>query len=305
MHDSMNKIHNKISRSLPSLVGLRGFEAAARRLSFTAAADELNVTQTAISHQVKTLENQLGVKLFIRSGKVISLTQAGKKLLPTTSESFDRLENLIHQIRTDSLSRVLTVSVTPSFASKWLIQRLGRFWGAYPDIQLNIHHTLELANFTTDGVDIAVRGGTGDWPGLTTKLLLPLDLSPICHPSVLKGKYPLITPSDLKHHNLLHEDSFEDWKLWLTAADVNDVDPHSGNVMNDSNSLGIAVENCQGIALGRLSLIESDLKSGKVVKPFDINIESSFSYYLVCPQEKLDNRGVLAFRDFILNETQP
>ncbi len=106
----------------------------------------------------------------------------------------------------------------------------------------------------------------------------------------------------MKYHNLLHEDNYEDWTLWLNAAAVDDVDPHSGNVMNDSNSLGIAVENCQGIALGRLSLIESDLKLGKIVKPFDIDIESNFSYYLVCPQEKSDDLGVQAFRDFILSE---
>ena len=177
-----------------------------------------------------------------------------------------------------------------------------RFWRAYPDIQLNIHHTLELADFTSDGVDIAVRGGNGDWPGLTTKLLLPLDLSPICHPSVLNGKHPLRKPSDLKHHTLLHEDNYEDWAMWLKAAGVEDVDPRSGNVMNDSNSLGIAVENCQGIALGRSSLIQSDLESGLIAQPFDINIESNFSYYLVCPQEKLNNPNVIVFRDFILSE---
>ena len=297
----MNKTHTK-SRSLPSLGGLRGFEAAARLLSFTGAARELNVTQTAISHQVRALETQLEVKLFHRSGKTISLTDAGKKLLPEASESFDRLEKTIHQIKLDSRTQIVTVSVTPSFASKWLIQRLGKFWGKYPDIQLNIHHTLELANFTSDGVDIAVRGGNGDWPGFVAKLPLSLDLSPICHPSVLQGRYPLQTPADLRHQNLLHEDNYEDWKLWLRVAAVDQVDPYSGNVMNDSNSLGIAVENCQGIALGRLSLIESDLKTGKIVKPFDIDIESNFSYYLVCPNEKLDNLGVQAFREFIFSE---
>ena len=300
----MSKFHKHKPRTLPSLTGLRGFEAAARRLNFTAAANELNVTQTAISHQVKTLESQLGAKLFHRAGKLITLTQVGKKLLPAASESFDILGNAVHQIKADSLSRIVTVSVTPSFASKWLIQRLGRFWGAYPDIQLNIQHTLEFANFTSDGVDIAIRGGNGDWPGPSTKLLLPLDLSPICHPSVVEGKHPLKTPSDLKHHNLLHEDNFEDWTLWLKAAAADDVDPNSGNVMNDSNSLGVAVENCQGIALGRLSLIQSDLNSGKIVKPFDIDIESNFSYYLVCPQDNLDNPSVQAFRDFILGEAR-
>lgn len=297
----MNYIHTD-SQSLPSLTGLRGFEAAARHMSFTEAAQELNITQTAVSHQVKTLESKLGVKLFIRSGKSIQLTEAGKKLFPEARDCFDRLKNTLYQIKAESRSPVVTVSVTPSFASKWLIQRLGNFWNAYPDIQLNVHHTLELANFTTDGVDVSVRGGNGEWPGSVTKLPLPLDLSPICHPSVMKGRYALKTPSDLKHHNLLHEDNYDDWTAWLEAANVDDVDPRSGNVMNDSNSLGIAVENCQGIALGRLSLIESDLDAGKIVKPFDIDIESHFSYYLVCPTEKLQNPGVQAFREFILTE---
>ncbi|WP_445363435.1 transcriptional regulator GcvA [Microbulbifer sp. ANSA003] len=297
----MSLIHTK-TRSLPSLAGLRGFEAAARHMSFTDAAKELSVTQTAISHQVRNLESRLGVKLFHRAGKSISLTDAGKKLLSEASECFDRLENTLHLIKAESQSPVVTVSVTPSFASKWLIQRLGNFWRAYPDIQLNVHHTLALANFTNDGVDISIRAGDGNWQGSVTRLSLPLDLSPICHPSLLNGKNPLKVPSDLKHQTLLHEDNFDDWASWLKAAGVDDVNPRSGSVMNDSNSLAIAVENCQGVALGRISLIEDDLKSGRIVKPFDVSIDSNFSYYLVCPYEKLDSPGVQAFRNFILSE---
>ena len=233
----MKYIHTKI-RSLPSLTGLRGFEAAARHMSFTEAAHELNITQTAVSHQVKTLESKLGVKLFHRSGKSIVLTEAGRKLFPEANACFDRLKDTLHQIIAENRSPVVTVSVTPSFASKWLIQRLGNFWNAYPEVQLNVHHTLELANFADDGVDISVRGGTGEWPGSVTRLPLPLDLSPICHPSVMQGQHALKTPSDLKHHNLLHEDNYDDWTVWLEAANVDEVDPRSGNVMNDSNSLG-------------------------------------------------------------------
>lgn len=143
----MNIFHNRKTHSLPSLNGLRGFEAVAKYLSFTDAARELNVTQTAVSHQIKSLEDQLGLKLFNRSGKSISLTKAGEKLLPVTTESFDALENVVHQIKVDNQIPILTVSVTPSFASKWLVQRLGRFWRAHPDIQLNLHHSLRVSKF--------------------------------------------------------------------------------------------------------------------------------------------------------------
>ena len=295
----MQKLH-----LLPSIKSLLGFEAAARNLSFTAAARELNVSQTAISHQIKSLEQQLELSLFHRTGKTIRLTEAGEKLLPVASRSFDNLESVIKQIKKEASRTILNVSVTPSFAAQWLVPRLGRFWRDCPDIELNLHHSLELVNFGTDGVDIAVRGGQGEWPGLISEFLFSLDLSPICHPTLLTGEYPLNHPSDLKHHTLLHEDNYQDWTLWLKAAGVSDVDPRAGNVMNDSNSLGIAVDNCQGIALGRLSLIQDDLRSGKIVLPFDINIKSSFSYYLVYPEDNLKNDKVRKFRDFMLTEVR-
>ena len=299
----MKNFHVK-SRSLAFIKTLLGFEAAARHLSFTKAARELNVTQTAISHQIKSLEQQLEVRLFHRTGKTISLTSAGEKLLPVTSESFDKLESVIYQIKKESRNPVLTVSVTPSFATQWLVPRLGQFWRDYPDVELNVHHSLALANFVSDGIDMAVRGGQDDWPGLKSEFLFSLDLSPVCHPSLLVGEFPLKRPSDLKHHTLLHEDNYQDWTLWLKAASVTDVDPCSGNIMNDSNSLSVAVQNCQGVSLGRLSLIQDDLRSGKIVLPFDLNIKSSFSYYLVYPEENLNNPNVRKFRSFILDEVQ-
>ncbi len=295
----MNKL-----RSLTSVKSLLGFEAAARNLSFTEAAKELNLTQTAISHQIKSLEQQLGLKLFNRVGKTISLTKAGEKLLPVASESFDKLESVIQQIKKDSNNPLLTVSVTPSFASQWLVPRLGQFWRDHPEVELNLHHSLELANFIADGVDIAVRGGQGEWPGLTSEFLFSLDLSPVCHPALPTDQFPLNSPSDLKYHTLLHEHNYQDWTLWLKAANVCDVDPCTGNIMNDSGSLGIAVENCQGVAMGRLSLIQDDLRSGKIVLPFDITIKSSFSYYLVYPKDKLSNKNVRKFRSFILTQAQ-
>ena len=294
----------QILHSLPSVKSLLGFEAAARNLSFTDAAKELNVSQTAISHQIKSLEQQLGLSLFYRSGKTIRLTDAGEKLLPVASQSFNKLEAMISQIKKESNNTILSVSVTPSFATHWLVPKLGRFWRDYPDVELNLHHSLELVNFVTDGIDIAVRGGRGEWPGLISEFLFSLDLSPICHPSLLTGENSLNHPSDLKYHTLLHEDNYQDWTLWLKAAGVKDVDPRSGNIMNDINSLSIAVENCRGVALGRLSLIQKDLQSGKIVLPFDINIKASFSYYLVYPEDKLNNPNVRKFKNFIQQQVQ-
>ena len=294
----------QILHSLPSVKSLLGFEAAARNLSFTDAAKELNVSQTAISHQIKSLEQQLGLNLFYRSGKTIRLTDAGEKLLPVASQSFNKLEAMISQIKKESNNTILSVSVTPSFATHWLVPKLGRFWRDHPDVELNLHHSLELVNFVTDGIDIAVRGGRGKWPGLISEFLFSLDLSPVCHPALLTGKNPLNYPSDLRYHTLLHEDNYQDWTLWLKAAGVKDVDPRSGNIMNDINSLSTAVENCRGVALGRLSLIQKDLQSGKIVLPFDINIKASFSYYLVYPEDKLNNPNVRKFKNFIQQQVQ-
>jgi len=298
----MSRSYNRRYRTLPNLSCLKGFEAAARHMSFTEAAQELNISQTAISHQVKKLEEQLEISLFTRYGKTISLTASGEKLLSASGESFGILYDTVAEIKSESLINALTISVTPSFASKWLVQRLDHFWHKHAGIQLRIHHSLELSNFTTDGVDIAIRAGDGNWPGTVTKLDLNLDLSPVCHPSLLKGDRPLKRPEDLKHHKLLHEDNHEDWKSWLETAGVTGVDPKSGDIMNDSNSLGIAVENCQGVALGRMALIENDLKLGRIAKPFSVSIPSPFAYYLVCPEKKINEKNVKLFRDFVLNE---
>ena len=271
-------------------------------MSFTAAAQELNVSQTAISHQVRKLEEQLGIKLFERTGTSISLTDAGAKIMTAAGDSFDNLDRAVSRVQAEHSENILTISVTPSFASKWLVRRLGRFWHKYPEIQLRIHHSLELVDFSSDDIDLAIRAGNGDWSGAVTKLPLALELYPICHPSILTGRYPLKEPGDLKHYNLLHEDNYEDWTRWLGSVDVKDIDPKSGYVMNDSNSLGIAVENGQGVALGRSALIESDLLSGIVSKPFEHSIPSPFDYYLVCPKANLEKLTVMAFREFVLKE---
>ncbi|MCG8475450.1 MAG: LysR family transcriptional regulator, partial [Cytophagales bacterium] len=213
------------ARRLPSLNGLRAFEATGRHLSFTKAAEELNVTQTAVSHQIKGLEAQLGLKLFHRSPGRVELTREGRLLLPGLTEAFDRMTQAVEDVRPASDGRPLIVSVTPAFGSKWLAGRLGRFWRQHPEVELVIQHTMSLVGLTRDEVDVAVRFGDGDWPGLVAEKLVAKDMVPLCSPALLESAHPLRTPADLKHYTLLHEDDQEDWVEWLRIAGVTDIDP--------------------------------------------------------------------------------
>ena len=289
-------------RRLPPLNALRSFEAGARALSFTKAAEELNVTQAAVSHQVKSLEEQLGFKLFHRLTRKLVLTEQGQKLLPVVSESFDRIAAAIGDLQRGCDESNLSVSLTPAFSSRWLVSRLGRFWRQHPDIDLRLHHSLQLVDFVRDEIDIAVRAGNGDWPGVSAEFLLDIDMAPVCSPELLKGPHPLRCPADLRHHNLLHEENHEDWVSWLTLAGVEDVDPRRGTIIDDSSVLIEAVARGRGVALGRISLMADDLESGRLVCPFDINLESDIGYYLVMPPGAIGRPKVQAFREFLLAE---
>ncbi|MEX0759283.1 MAG: LysR family transcriptional regulator, partial [Tistlia sp.] len=205
-------------RRLPPLNALRAFEAGARHLSFTKAAEELSVTQTAVSHQVRLLEEHLQARLFRRLTRKIELTAEGRRLLPGLSEGFDRLAEAVAAVEQRGEERCLTVSVTPSFGSKWLVGRLPRFWRSHADIDLRLHHTMDLVQFGRDEVDMAVRYGNGNWPGLTAECLLSVDLVPVCSPLLLERGPRLETPADLAGHVLLHEDDYEEWSQWLTIA---------------------------------------------------------------------------------------
>ena len=289
-------------RRLPPLNALRSFEAGARSLSFTAAAKELNVTQAAVSHQVKSLEDQLGFKLFHRMTRKLLLTEEGRQLLPVVSESFDRIAATIRDLQRGGGDGNLSVSLTPAFSSKWLIKRLERFWKLHPEIDLRLHHSLQLVDFVTDEIDVAIRAGAGRWPGVTSEFLIDVDMAPVCSPALLSGPNPLRTPSDLKHHNLLHEDNHENWVSWLTLAGVKDVDPNRGTIIDDASVMIEAVAGGRGVALGRITLIGDDLAAGRLVRPFDLSLESSIGYYLVMPPDAGKKAKVQAFREFLRAE---
>jgi len=212
----------------PPLNALRVFEAAARHLSFTRAAQELNVTQAAVSHQVKALEDWLGLKLFRRLNRSLLLTDAGQAYLPTVRDGFQRLIDGTDRLRRLERGGVLTVTAVASFVAKWLMPRLGRFRQRHPDLDVRISTEVRMVDFSREDIDMGIRYGGGGWPGLRIDHLLSEDVFPVCSPRLLEGMHPLTRPDDLRHHTLLHDDMREDWRMWLMAAGVEGVDPTRG-----------------------------------------------------------------------------
>ena len=214
---------------LPPLNALRTFEAAARHLSFTKAAEELFVTQAAVSHQIRALEEHLGAPLFRRMNRALMLTDQGQVLLPAVRDAFDRLRAGVRRVEDLSSGGALTISTTPSFAASWLAGRLVRFQVLHPEIELQLGATSRPVDFAREGIDCGIRYGAGDWPGLVSQRLFETALLPVCSPSLLDGAHPLRQPADLAQHTLLHAlDGIDDWRLWLRAAGVPEIDPTRG-----------------------------------------------------------------------------
>lgn len=293
-----------VMRRLPSLNALRAFEAGARHLSFTRAAKELSVTQTAISHQVRQLEDYLGVKLFQRRPRELALTPAGSALYPVLAETFDEIAQAVTRIRTRPEPRPLSVSLTPTFGSRWLAQRLGRFWREHPDVDLRLHHSVQLVDFSRDEVDMAVRWGRGRWTGLVAERLMRAQTTPLCSPSLTKGQRPLRSPSDLRHHTLIHQKDYQEWTEWLTAAGVDDVNSQRGPVIDDANAIIQSAIKGDGVMIGIPQVLSDEIASAKLFAPFETRPDPEFAYYVVYPPGGLDRPGARAFRDFLMAEAK-
>ncbi len=291
-----------MQKKLPPLNALRAFEAGARHLSFTRAAEELHVTQAAVSHQVKALEAHLGYPLFKRMTRKLGLTEQGRVLFPVVSEAFLRIAEAADDLRSSGDSRTLSVSVTPAFGAKWLVYRLPRFWQKHPDIDLKVHHSIACADLRYDDVDIAIRFGAGRWDGLESEFVVRVDYTPVCSPALLEGEHPLTCPGDLSHHTLLHEDDYDGWTQWLAVAGASDVDPRRGPVMDDMTVILQTAVDGGGVALGKLTMVERDLAAGTLVKPFDITVLTDLGYHLVYLPGALEREKVRVFRDFIMEE---
>jgi LysR family transcriptional regulator, glycine cleavage system transcriptional activator len=300
------EIQNMAAR-LPSLNGLRAFEAAARHLSFTNAASELNVTQTAISHQIKRLEQELGIRLFVRQNRALALTPEAKGYLPGVHAAFNDLRVATERLLRRENDHILTISTLASLAAKWLLPRLSAFQEAHPGIDVRITTSTALVDFKNDDVDAAIRYGRGQWPGLRADWLTADRLFPVCSPALLTGNRPLRSPEDLADHVLLHTSggTGDDWRLWLTAAGLPaQLSRHPG-ITFDLNFMTVqAAIDGIGVAIGRTSYVESDIAKGRLVVPFKITLPADAGFYLVSPEARADSPKLSAFRQWLVASIQ-
>jgi LysR family glycine cleavage system transcriptional activator len=282
---------------------MRAFEAAARHLSFSRAADELNVTKAAISHQVKALEEDLGVPLFKRLNRALLLTEAGQTLFPSITDALGLMSAAIDRLHKRDQSGELTVSTLDSFAAIWLVPRLSRFRKAHPEIDVRISTSDDSVDFSVTDVDLAIRYGTGNWKDVHAERLMTEELYPVCAPSLLATGPPLEKPADLAHHTLLHDYGLVTWRRWLTAIGETGVDADRGPHYQHSNLVLQAAEQGDGVALARSVLAADALAKGRLVKPFDVTMPADYAYYLVCLETHLTRPKIKAFRQWMLAES--
>ena len=290
-----------MARRFPPLSALRPFEAAARLESFSRAAEELSLTHGAVSHQVRALEEYVGVPLFARHGKRVALTSAGRGFAERVRGALEEIAAAADQLRTRRDDR-LTVSVLPSFASRWLMPRLIRFMDAHPSIEVNVIASTALANFRNDEIDVAIRFGVGPWPALVCEMFLEDEYFPVASPKMNRGKLPR-TPRELLAMRIIREDR-DYWKPWFERAGVpiEEATAARGPLFNDSTYALQAAARGEGVALARRSIVAEDLERGTLVRLFDIPVASRERYWFVSAKETAQAPKVRAFRDWVRAE---
>jgi LysR family transcriptional regulator, glycine cleavage system transcriptional activator len=288
-------------RRLPPLNAVKAFEAAARSESFTRAAEELCVTPGAVSHQVKALEEELGVRLFRRERRRLALTEPGREYLGVVRDALDRIALGTARLLQRRSSGALTVSTSPDFAAKWLVSRFGRFAEARPGIDLRVSATARHVDLAREEVDLAVRHGDGGWPGLHVVRLCPERLFPVCSPRLLSGRHRIAAASDLLRFPLLRLEDEKTWARWFAAAGVGEPVPR-GPVLDRASMLIDAAVDGQGVALARTALAAWDLLHGRLVRPVDVSLRMANTYWIVCPIATADMPKIATFRDWLLAE---
>ena len=308
-----------MGQPIPSLNALKAFESAARHLSFSKAAEELNVTPAAISHRIRTLEEQLGVVLFHRLSKGVALTDAGVCALPDLQLGFCRLTKAVERLRGGEETRLLTVQSAPSFAAKWLVPRLPSFTAEYQDIDVRIAASVKRVADSSDEtgiggefregeIDVAIQFGRGAYEDCRSDRLFGVAAVPICSPDLLQGKRAIRTPADLRAHSLLHDDTphedHPEWKTWLEQAGVTGVDAERGQRFNSVAMVLDAAERGQGIALTLEALAADAIAEGRLVTPFDIRLPVRSAYYLISLETTAEVRRIALFREWILEQAE-
>lgn len=294
---------SRSASALPSLAVLQAFAAVARLKSFRRAAEELCVTKSAVSHQIQSLEALLGVKLLARGAGEVALTPAGERFLPEVVAGLDRLASAVARVKVHVPEGPLTISLLPTFASRWLIPRLMDFRQKHPDLDVRLDATTQIVGFSGTDIDVAIRYGLEPWPGLHCDELLAESLLPVCSPAIARGPLPLKVPQDLARHTLLQNGShLNDWPLWLARAGVPGIDASRGPVFPYAELLLRAATEGLGVAIARYHLVEADLAAGTLVAPFRLMVESGFRYWLVCPPAALADARVAAFREWLLGQ---
>ena len=298
-------------RSVAHLNALRAFEASARHQSFSLAAQELNVTPAAVGQLVRTLEDWLGSPLFVRStsGRArLVTTEVAEQALPDIRAGLERLAVGLERLRSGSAGGVLTVTVSPAFAAKWLLPRIERFQAAWPETDLRLDTSLKPVDFVAQRIDVGVRYGRGQWPGLAAEKLMDEEVYPVCAPALL-ATATLQAPGDLRGQMLIHDQSvdtstgFASWQAWLRHAGVQGVPTDRGLRINNSAAVLQAAIDGQGVALARSVMAHDDLAAGRLVRLFpQVRLESALAYYVVYRPECIAQPKVAAFRDWLLRE---
>jgi LysR family transcriptional regulator, glycine cleavage system transcriptional activator len=288
---------------LPPLNGLKTFESAARHLSFKAAAAELGVTQTAVSHQIKRLEEHFGKDLFIRGNRHLSLTEEAGTYMLVLKDAFERIHTATQRLTASANDNVLTITTITTFAVQWLVPRLTAFQKLHPEIDVRITTSLNMVDYASLGIDAGIRFGKGSWPGMRADRLMSENIFPVCSPALLEGDNALKTPADLVNHTLLHIASIPDaWSLWLTAAGVDHPDPTAGPQFEMMMMSTRAAMDGMGVAIVSEAMTEDDMTSDRLVQPFDFKLPTEAAYYFVAPEASADLPKVNVFREWLMNQ---
>ena len=288
---------------LPPLNTLRSFEAAARTGSFSQAAEELAATASAVSHQIKSLENYLGVILFYRKKRKAELTDSGEKYLTSITHALREIASATEQLKSRSGTDLITISMTPHFLTRWMMPRIGKFQEQYPEIELQINASMGLIDFDKSSTDMAIYFGNGDWPEIQVHFLKDIHLVPICSPQIITKYKPLSEPGDIRFHPLIHVSKrLSEWSQWLAMANVQFRERRQGLQLSNSMLTNAAAAERLGIALGDPTLLGPELQAGKLIIPFDLPLNIHRSFYLVYQKDRPLSYGMEVFKKWVMAE---